>query len=155
MDKFEELILNSTSKEALRQYHKALYEGPDALKKAKVTVSFNDLVSIWNAGVENGLYGRKNIAKRKCWLAPDGSLYSGNAHENSAADILKNLYGEESKYAGDILEEKGFVRLTTDLMWDVRFKEGYWEEKELTQDQLDTLYEWCEFHRKKYPYTEK
>lgn len=52
--------------------------------------------------------------------------------------------------AEDFLEEHGWVRVTTSMMWEVR--ESYWFDKDLTQTQLDALWDWCELHNKHYPY---
>lgn len=86
------------------------------------------------------------------WLSPDGKMFVATAHEVDAESICEVIYGEEQEiwYAGDFLEERGWVRLTTSLMWEVR--EEYWLDKELTQAQLDILWDWCKAWNKKYPY---
>lgn len=85
------------------------------------------------------------------WVSPDGKFYNGEAHECRAEDILEIVYGEVDVdgWFGDRLEELGWVRATTSLMWEVRFDE--WKEKRVTQKQYDALFDWCELHKKKFP----
>lgn len=89
-----------------------------------------------------------------CWLSPDGSFYNGDAHENRAVEILSLLYGIEDDDAASVLEDLGWVRLTRSLMWDVRQHSGYWNDKELPQAQLNSLWDWCKYHGKQFPYTD-
>lgn len=84
------------------------------------------------------------------WISPNGRYYDGDAHENRAEEILEIMYGEiYFDWAGDKLEELGWIRATTSLMWEVRFDEL--ENKYLTQNQYDALWDWCEHHKKKFP----
>lgn len=91
-----------------------------------------------------------------CWLSPDGEYYDGDAHENRAVEILRVLYNKDADDipcmdAGSLLEKLGWVRLTTTLMWEVRMNKDYWENRELTQAQINALYDWCNLHGKKFP----
>ena len=87
------------------------------------------------------------------WLSPDGKIYESTAHEVTAEYLCDIIYGIESLWPGDELEKRCWVRITTTLMWDVRFEE--WENKNLTQKQLDTLWDWCDCHHMKYPYNKE
>lgn len=91
-----------------------------------------------------------NIRWKDVWVSPDGKFYNGDAHENRAEEILEIIYGEtDDIWFGDRLEELGWVRATTSLMWEVRFDE--WKGKIITQKQYDALWDWCELHKKKFP----
>ena len=87
------------------------------------------------------------------WLSPYGEFFDGDAHENRAEDILALVYNQECNFycASDTLEDLGWVRLTTNLMWEVRSNDGYWEHRKLTTIQYNALYDWCELHNKKLP----
>lgn len=85
------------------------------------------------------------------WLSPDGKIYDATSHEVTAEELLEIIYGIEPTWAGDELEAKGWVRITTSLMWDIRLDD--WTNKQLTQKQQDVLWDWCQQHRKKYPIT--
>lgn len=62
-----------------------------------------------------------SIKWTKVWVSPDGRFYDGDAHENRAEEILEILYGEvDVDWPGDRLEELGWIRATTSLMWEVR-----------------------------------
>lgn len=93
---------------------------------------------------------RVTSAKSNVWLSPSGEFFDGDAHENRAKDILKYIYNKEDDNASDILEKLGWVRLTGTLMWDVRLHEGYYN-RNYTQAQLNSMYEWCEMHHKEFP----
>ena len=87
------------------------------------------------------------------WVSPDGVFCNGDAHENRAEEILEIMYGEVNVYwPGDRLEELGWIRATTSLMWEVRLDSDYWNDKRLTQKQYDALWDWCKCHNKKFPY---
>lgn len=93
-----------------------------------------------------------NIRWSNVWISPDGLYYDGEAHENRAEELLEIMYGEtDVDWAGDRLEELGFVRATTSLMWEVRLDSDYWEDKKLSQKQFDALWDWCELHSKSFP----
>ena len=92
------------------------------------------------------------IRWRDVWLSPDGMFCTGDAHENRAEEILEIMYGENDvSWSGDRLEELGWIRATTSLMWEVRLDSDYWNDKRLTQKQYDALWDWCKCHNKKFP----
>lgn len=85
------------------------------------------------------------------WVSPDGRFYDGDAHENRAEEILEIMYGEvDVDWPGDRLEELGWIRATTSLMWEVR-AEDYWSDKLISQKQYDALWDWCKCHNKRFP----
>lgn len=91
-----------------------------------------------------------NIRWKDVWVSPDGKFYNGEAHENRAEEILEIIYGEvDVDWSGDRLEELGWIRATTSLMWGVRFDE--WQDKYITQKQYDALWDWCERHKMRFP----
>lgn len=93
-----------------------------------------------------------NIKWRDVWISPDGVFYDGDAHENRAEEILEIIYGENDvDWAGDRLEELGWIRATTSLMWEVRSDTDYWDNKRINQKQYDALWDWCRQHDKKIP----
>lgn len=55
---FESIIREKLGDACAERYFKALYTSPEALKSTQVTISFDTLIDIWNAGVENGLSGK-------------------------------------------------------------------------------------------------
>ena len=89
----------------------------------------------------------ENIARcRDGWLSPKGDYYAFNydcsGHELLAEAIIETLHLQKKSDImedSDFLESIGWVRLSTKTMWDVRLNEGYWEDKELTQAQIDVL----------------
>ena len=91
-----------------------------------------------------------NIKWGDVWISPEGIFYNGDAHENRAEEILEIIYGEtDVHWTGDRLEELGWIRATRTLMWDVRFDE--WIGKTITQKQYDSLWDWCQHHKRKFP----
>ena len=85
------------------------------------------------------------------WVSPDGRFYNGDAHDNRAEEILEIIYGEvDVDWPGDRLEELGWIRATTSLMWEVR-AEDYWNDKLISQKQYDALWDWCKCHNKRFP----
>lgn len=93
-----------------------------------------------------------SIKQSDVWISPDGRFFEGYAHENRAEEILEIIYGESNEYwAGDRLEELGWIRATRSLMWEVRIDSGYWNNRRITQKQSDSLWEWCKHHDKKFP----
>lgn len=86
------------------------------------------------------------------WISPNGIFFNGKAHETRAEELLEILYGETNVCCpGDRLEELGFIRATISLMWDIRIDSNYWNEKKIKQKQYDSLWDWCKFHKKKFP----
>lgn len=94
-----------------------------------------------------------NIRWTNVWISPEGKFYNGDAHENRAEEILEIIYGEidDSCWVGDRLEELGWIRATTTLMWEVRIDSDYWTDKRISQKQYDALWDWCKLHNKKFP----
>lgn len=93
-----------------------------------------------------------NLKWPNVWISPEGLIYEGEAHENRAKDILEIIYGEfDVSWSGDRLEERGWVRATTSLMWNVRINSHYWNHKSLTQLQYDKLWDWCTYHNMCFP----
>lgn len=93
-----------------------------------------------------------NIRYSEVWISPEGLFYDGDAHENRAEEILEIMYGEtDISWFGDRLEELGWIRAAANLMWEVRMDSDYWNNKKLSQKQYDALYDWCEYHDKKFP----
>lgn len=85
------------------------------------------------------------------WISPEGKIYEATSHEVTAEDLLEIIYGmKDNNWPGDTLEELGWIKVTTSLMWEIRLNE--WATKELTQCQIDTLWEWCSIHNKTFPY---
>ena len=87
------------------------------------------------------------------WISPDGRFYNGDAHDNRAEELLEAVYGEEDVICpGDRLEELGWIRVTTSLMWEVRA--DTWNGRRLPQKQYDALWDWCKCHGKGFPEVE-
>lgn len=92
----------------------------------------------------------ENVKWNDVWISPDGRFYNGEAHDNRAEEILEIIYGEiDVTWSGDRLEELGWVRATTSLMWEIRA--DYWNDKKITQKLYDALWDWCIYHNKKFP----
>lgn len=97
-------------------------------------------------------FGEVDIKWPDVWISPEGKYYNGDAHENRAEEILEIIYGENNElWPGDRLEELGWVRATTSLMWEVRIDSDYWSDKRVTQKQYDALWDWCKYHNKAFP----
>lgn len=93
------------------------------------------------------------VKNRAVWISPDEKFYNGDSHERCAEEILNVLYYEDDiDYPGDRLQELGWIKATTSLMWELRIRDGYWDNCKLTQKQLDSLYDWCKEHNKIFPY---
>lgn len=95
-----------------------------------------------------------NKHEREVWISPEGKYYYGDAHDLQAeyiADIIYGVHFDICRFdsAGDFLTNKGWIKATTSLMWQVRFDE--WKEKRITQKQYDALWDWCECHKRKFP----
>lgn len=85
------------------------------------------------------------------WIAPFGEYFIGEAHDVAAEYILDVVYGEthDMCWAGDILEDKGWVRATTSAMWEYRLHE--FNGKKMPQKQYDALFDYCQYHNLKFP----
>lgn len=89
------------------------------------------------------------------WISPEGKCYDGEAHENRAEELLELLYGEtDVMWPGDRIQKLGWVRASGGLMWGVRIRDGYWDDKHLTQAQYDALWDWCQCHGQEFPQIE-
>ena len=87
---------------------------------------------------------------RNAWISPQGKIYEATSHDVTAEHLLDIIYGLDVHWPGDELASRGWVRVTTSIMWDIRLKE--WESKKLTQSQLNALWDWCNYHNKKFPH---
>ena len=87
----------------------------------------------------------------EAWISPEGKFYDGKAHAVMAKYICDIIYGEDIDFdfAEVFLEERGWIRVSANLMWQVRF--ASWDGKEITQKQFDALWDWCECHEKNFP----
>lgn len=56
---FEDALEELFPSTVIEAYKKALYTSPEALKETTITCSIDDLITIWNRGVENGVEGCK------------------------------------------------------------------------------------------------
>jgi hypothetical protein len=91
------------------------------------------------------------LEKRDVWISPEGGFYDGEAHMVTAEYICDIIYGKDLglDYAEDYLEEFGWIKATTSLMWQIRFEDWHW--KKLPQPQYDALWDWCEYHNMPFP----
>lgn len=89
--------------------------------------------------------------EKDAWISPEGRYYYGEAHAVKAEYICDIIYGLDLDMddAEDYLEKLGWIRVTTSLMWEIRFDKL--KEKRLTQRQCDALWDWCEYHKKEFP----
>ena len=89
--------------------------------------------------------------EREAWISPDGRYYYGEAHAVQAEYLCDIIYGNDLDfdYAEDFLEEQGWVRVSSGVMWKVRFDN--WKGKRISQRQYDALWDWCEYHKKEFP----
>lgn len=95
-----------------------------------------------------------NIRYKDVWISPNGLFYEGNAHENRAEEILEIMYNEtDVAWYGDRLEELGWIRATTSLMWEIRLEPDFWINKKISKKQYDALWDWCKQHNKDFPNT--
>lgn len=93
-----------------------------------------------------------DIRYKDVWVSPDGKYYNGDAHDNRAEEILDIIYGETNvDWYEDRLEELGWIRATTSLMWNMRLEGEYWNNKCLTTQQYTALCAWYNNHGKNIP----
>lgn len=106
------------------------------------------------------LYKKTGWHARECsvrthdvWISTDGKCYFGDAHSLEADNICEIFFGEDFDERGEwYLEEHGWIKATTSLMWEVRLNElGMDKYMTITRAQSETLKEWCEIHGKEYP----
>lgn len=84
--------------------------------------------------------------KTDAWISPQGDVFYCDCHYVGAEQILEVVIGydvdkTEFDTPDDILCDRGWCKVTTSVMWDVRFNE--WEDMTLTQAQIDTVTDWC------------
>lgn len=95
-----------------------------------------------------------NLKMCDAWLSPKGELFYCECHYTGAEEILEVVFGESDDRhilnADDRLKEKGFVKLTTSAMWRVRFND--FKNMDLTQPQINKIFNWCTEHGLPIPY---
>lgn len=92
----------------------------------------------------------RDVESRDVWISTDGKYYDGQAHDVTAEKILEVVFNQEVDFcAGDKLEDKGWIRASTTLMWDIRFDDL--SRKTLTKKQYEALWDWCQYHHMKFP----
>ena len=85
------------------------------------------------------------------WLSPEGLCYEGDAHAVQAECIMKELYGIELNPFGinsaeEALIDRGWVKLTTSLMYDYFYIDKMYNN--LTEEQQSVYDEWKNYHNK-------
>jgi len=56
---FEDVLEELFPSTVIKAYKKALHTSPEALKEITIACSIDDLITIWNCGVENDIEGCK------------------------------------------------------------------------------------------------
>lgn len=80
------------------------------------------------------------------WINPQGEFFScedyggSRSHEISAEPLLLKFYGIESAICGDKLIERGWIKVTTSLMFDIYKTNGLFDN--MTSGQTDTFNLW-------------
>ena len=88
----------------------------------------------------------------EAWISPDGKFYNGEGHDYVTELILEKLYHvEDEQFPGDKLEQLGWIKVTTSLMWEIRNDTGYFDGRVLTKKQYKTLTKWCHKYGKDVP----
>lgn len=81
---------------------------------------------------------------REMWISPEGDMYESEAHEVTAKRILEVIYGEKLKNnfwnCGDTLIERGWIKVTTSLMYRSYMLDGMYDN--MTREQLLAWYNW-------------
>ena len=80
------------------------------------------------------------------WISPEGNFYPCNAHEVAADEILELIYGENYSFGGDELIEKGWIKVTTSLMFDIYEEKGYY--CKMSKEQEKTFDSWAKKYKK-------
>ena len=88
-----------------------------------------------------------NIDKLKSdgWINPQGEFFPCDvslSHEITAEPLLLKFYGIESAVCGDKLIERGWIKVTTSLMFDIYKTNGLFDN--MTSEQKDTFNVWKE-----------
>lgn len=79
------------------------------------------------------------------WINPKGEFFPCDvslSHEISAEPLLLKYYGIESAVCGDKLIERGWIKVTTSLMFDIYKYNGLFDH--MTSEQRDTFNIWKE-----------
>jgi hypothetical protein len=89
-----------------------------------------------------------NYTECDAWIDPNGNFYRARAHEVAAEEIFEILYGIKDNIfaSGDELIEKGWIKVTTSLMYEL-----YWEDhmyNYLTKEQEKSFNLWRKYHNK-------
>lgn len=59
---FEDTLKELFPSTVIKTYKKALFTSPEALKEITIACSIDDLITIWNRGIENGIEGCKKYS---------------------------------------------------------------------------------------------
>ena len=87
--------------------------------------------------------------EREVWLAPNGKFYEGDGHSLCANWLVDILYGiQDFDFGESYLIQRGWLKLSR-WMHDLYLYDGLFNE--MTQAQLDSLYDWCRIHNKEFP----
>lgn len=79
------------------------------------------------------------------WISPQGEFFPCDvslSHEITAEPLLLKYYGIESAVCGDKLIERGWIKVTTSLMFDIYKESGMYDE--MNNDQTETFEAWRE-----------
>ena len=81
---------------------------------------------------------------RETWIDPDGMCYEGcyHSHEVLAKESGKIVFGEDDMNGDDLFNKFGWIKVTTSLMLQHYFDEGYYDC--ITVAQMGTLRKWAE-----------
>ena len=91
-----------------------------------------------------------DMYERDAWLSPDGKFYEGEGHMVCAEWIVEILYGlKDYDMAEYYLIERGWFKVTTTFMWGLYLADKPYFE--MTQAQMDSLYDWCRIHKRQFP----
>lgn len=80
---------------------------------------------------------------RETWIDPDGIYYEGRYRslEVLAKEIGKIVFGEDDMNGDDLFNKFGWIKVTTSLMLQHYFDEGYYDC--ITVAQMETLRKWA------------
>ena len=77
------------------------------------------------------------------WINPQGEFFPCDvslSHEINAEPLLLKYYGIESAVCGDKLIERGWIKVTTSLMFDIYMGNGLYNE--MNEEQAETFEAW-------------
>lgn len=75
------------------------------------------------------------------WISPEGDFYPCEAHEVDAEYIYQLIYGDDYAAYGDRLVQKGWLKVTNSLMFDIYTRNGHYD-KIASKEQGNTLNKW-------------